>query len=353
MTNFRVCLVCSSLGLPCGIGNYTDDLAKALDKNGANILLTNNIKNFRSIEAFKPDLVNIQFEYSLYHIHELNRFLNRLRRMKITSAITMHGWSDWSVEDNDIIEHKVDKIIVSNLRLKRRLIERGNSPDKIIIIPMGFRNFKLEDRDKVRERLRVDKDRKMVGMYGFFETWKGFDKGVKAIGILQKEYPDISLLIRSFSKGYEMAKTAEKSFEAVVKEEGVEVIEVGGRGMYLPLDKIASALHACNALLYPYQELFTYSSSAAIRDGISSFVPIASSAISFFEDIPDDCVLKVKTNNPREIAIAISEIFEREDLREQMVTKQKELVERYSWNNIGIIYMHELQNNSDKYGKTC
>lgn len=350
MTDFRVCLVCSSLGLPCGISNYTDDLAKALDKNGAEILLTNNIKNFRSIEAFKPDLVNIQFEYSLYHIHELNHFLNRLRRMKITSAITMHGWSDWSVEDNDIIEHKIDKIIVNNLRLKRRLIERGNSPDKIRIIPMGFRNFKLEDRDKVRERLRIDKDRKVVGLYGFFETWKGFNTGVKATGILQKEYSDISLLVRSFSKGYEMAKNAEKTFDTVVKEEGIDVIEVGGRGMYLPLNKIASILHACDVLLYPYQELFTYSSSAAIRDGIASLTPIVASDISFFEDIPNNCLLKVRTNNPRDIAATISKIFENKDLREQMVLNQKELVERYSWNNIGKIYMDELQNISDKYG---
>lgn len=343
MSDLRVCLVCSSLGTFCGISNYMEDLAKSLDNNGVEVLLTNSIKNFKRIRDFKPDIVNIQFEYSLYPTPDLNRFLNKLRRAGITSAITMHGWSDWSVEDNDVIEHKADKIIVLNEKFKMRLLERGNSPDKFVVIPMGFREFNLQDRDKVREKLRIESNRKVVGLYGFFELWKGFDKGAKAVEILKKAYPDVLLLVKSYSKGYDMAKKAEKKFDEIVKKAGVDIIGVGGRDMYLPLDKIASLLHACDVLLYPYQELFTYSSSAAIRDGISSRVPIVASDIPFFGDIPDDCVLKVKTNSPMEIAIAISEIFENNDLRERMVNNQRELVEKHSWKNVTKLYIDTVQ----------
>jgi len=344
MSNLRVCLVCSTLGVPCGIGDYTNSLAKALDRAGADVLLINNIKKgFNSIINFKPDIVNIQFEYSLYPIADLNRFLNKLRRYGIISAITMHGWSDLSVEENNVIENKADRIIVLNDRFRRRLIERGNSPDKVMVIPMGFRQFKLEERAKVRARLRIPDDRKVVGMFGFFEPWKRFDKGAKAVALLQKKYHDnISLLVRSFSKGYEMAKEAEKIFGDVVKSEGVDVIEIGARDMYLPLEKIASALHACDVLLYPYQELFTYSSSAAIRDGISSFVPVVASDIPFFGDIPDGCVLKVRSCSYRDMAAAIMEIFENEKLREEMIKNQRELVEKYSWDNVAKLFIKSI-----------
>jgi len=334
MSDLRICLVCSSLGTPCGIANYTENLAKALDKNGAEVLLTNNIKNFKHIEEFGGDIVVIEFEYSLYPTPDLNRFLNKLRRRGITSAITMHGWSDLSVEENEVIENKADKIIVLNDRFRRRLIERGNSPDKVMVIPMGFRQFKLEERAKVRARLRIPDDRKVVGIYGFFELWKRFDVGAKAVALLREKYPNISLLVRSFSKRYKMAKEAEKIFGEVVKSEGIDVIEIGARDMYLPLEKIASVLHACDVLLYPYQELFTYSSSAAIRDGISSFVPIVASDIPFFGDIPDGCVLKVKSGGYEDMATAIARIFEDEELRERMIKCQREVVEKYSWDNV-------------------
>ena len=333
MSNLKICLVCSSLGTTCGIANYTEDLAKALDKNGTEVLLTNNIKNFKHIEEFGADIAVTEFEYSLYPTPDLNRFLNKLRRRGITSAITMHGWSDLSVEENEVIETKADKIIVLNDRFRRRLIERGNSPDKVMVIPMGFRQFKLEERTKTRARLRIPDDRKVVGMFGFFEPWKRFDVGAKAVALLQKKY-DISLLVRSFSKRYKMAKEAERVFGDVVESEGVDVIEIGARDMYLPLEKIASVLHACDVLLYPYQELFTYSSSAAIRDGISSFVPIVASDIPFFGDIPDGCVLKVKSGGYEDMATAISRIFEDEELREEMIKCQREVVEKYSWDNV-------------------
>jgi len=344
MSNLRICLVCSTIGVPCGIGDYTVSLAKALDRAGADVLLINNIKKgFDSIINFKPDIVNIQFEYSLYPIADLNRFLNKLRRNGIMSIITMHGWSDWSVEENNVIENKADRIIVLNNRFKRRLIERGNSSDKIMVIPLGFRRFRLEERAKVRARLRIPDDRKVVGMYGFFEPWKRFDKGAKAVALLQRKYlNNISLLVRSFSKNYEMAKEAEKIFGDVVKSEGVDVIEIGARDMYLPLEKIASALHACDVLLYPYQELFTYSSSAAIRDGISSFVPVVVSDISFFGDIPGNCVLKVRSCSYRDMAAAILRIFEDKVLREGMIKNQQQLVEKYSWDNIAKLYINSI-----------
>ena len=334
MSDLKICLVCSTIGVPCGIGNYTLSFAEALDSAGADVLLVNNIKkDFDSIVNFKPDIANIQFEYSLYPIADLNRFLNKLRRHKIMSAITMHGWSDLSVEENEVIENKADKIIVLNDRFRRRLIERGNSPDKVMVIPMGFRQFKLEERTKVRARLRIPDDRKVVGMFGFFEPWKRFDVGAKAVALLQKKY-HVSLLVRSFSKRYKMAKEAERVFGDVVKSEGVDIIEVGARDMYLPLEKIASVLHACDVLLYPYQELFTYSSSAAIRDGISSFVPIVASDIPFFGDIPDGCVLKVRSGGYEDMATTISRIFEDEELREEMIKNQREVVEKYSWDNV-------------------
>jgi len=324
------------MGAPCGIGNYTLSFAEALERAGAEVLLVNNIrKDFDSILNFKPSTVNIQFEYSLYPIADLNRFLNRLRRQGIMSAITMHGWSDLSVEENEVIENKADKIIVLNDKFRRRLIERGNSPDKVMVIPMGFRQFKLEERAKTRARLRIPDDRKVVGMFGFFEPWKRFDVGAKAVALLRKKYHDnISLLVRSFSKRYKMAKEAERIFGDVVKSEGVDTIEIGARDMYLPLEKIASVLHACDVLLYPYQELFTYSSSAAIRDGISSFVPIVASDIPFFGDIPDGCVLKVKSGSHEDMAAAITRIFEDEELRERMIKCQREVVEKYSWDNV-------------------
>lgn len=336
----KIAILCTTLDDECGLSEYTLSLKEGLGKNGVNVLLVKDIANFKAIKKFKPGVVITQFEYGLYTAPDLNRFFNKLRRASIKSVITLHGVNDWDSIKNDLIEHKSDAIIVHSERARRRLTERG-VPAMISVIPHGIKKFKLVDKKRIRDKLGIEKDTKVVGIHGFFEPYKNYDKVAEAVGILQRIYPNVVILQLCHSKSHNEAESARKRFEDVIKREKIKVITLGEN--YLPSEKIAQALHAADCVVYPYLETFSYSVSGAIRMAISANTPIVCSDITFFEDIPDDCVLKIRTNIPKDIAIGISGILEDEELRERMVNNQRELVERHSWKNIGKFYIDAIQ----------
>lgn len=337
----KVVILCSTLDEECGLSEYTLSLKEGLEENGAKVLLVKDIAKFKSIEKFNPDIVIIEFEYGLYTAPDLNRFFNRLRREGIKIVVTLHGINDWDAIKNDLIEHTPDAIIVHTERARRRLTERGVPADKVSVIPHGIKKFRLNDRGKTRRKLGIEKDTKVVAIHGFFEPYKNYDKVAEAVGILQRIYPDVVILQLCHSKGHNEAEVARNRFKEVVRREKIKVIRMGRK--YLPSEKIIHALHVADCVVYPYLETFPYSVSGAIRMAISANVPLVCSDITFFEDIPADCALKLRTNIPNDIAIGISGIFEDKELSEQMVNNQQELVEKHSWKNISKLYIDSIQ----------
>lgn len=326
----KIAIICPSKDMTCGIGNYSQSLVNAL-KDRAEVLYTNDINE--SVFEFKPDAVNLQWEYALYDSSSITRLLNILRKKGIHTSITLHGWSDYDLK-NKIIENLFDGYIVLNQGFKRHLIRRGIKKP-IHVIPMGVQEYEFgsEDRDLVRNLLGFGEKELVVGAFGFMELYKNYHTIIETLA----QFKGIAFLLCSFSKDPNNSYIIE--LQQLAATLGVKYKHLSG---YMSMGSVAKVLHACDAIVYPYLDVFTYSSSAAIRTGISSLAPVIASDITFFED-----VLDVSKNGPvykaeNGLLHALNSVLADEKLRRTMLANAQAFIKENSWDRVADEYIKAL-----------
>lgn len=327
----KIVIICPSKDMTCGIGNYSHSLAEALEGK-AEILYTNEVNE--KVLEFKPDAVNFQWEYGLYDAGKVAADINILRKKGMLVSITLHGFSDYDTK-NQIIEKMFDNYIVLNEGFRQHLHKRGIEKP-VHVIPLGMKGYEFskDDRVFVRDILGIAENEIVVGAFGFLELYKNFHMIIEALAGIR----GISFLLCSYSKepnneyGVELQQTAANL--------GVKYRHLP---TYMSMNSIARVLHACNALVYPYVDVFSHSSSAAIRTGISSFVPVIASDITFFDDIPDISqggpVYKVKNG----LVEAISKVLSEEKIQRSLVENSQAFIKMNSWENIADQYLKVLK----------
>lgn len=326
----RIAIICPSKDMTCGIGDYSRSLAEAM-KDKAEVLYANDINE--KVLEFKPDVVNLQWEYALYDSASITALLNIIRKKGIHTSVTLHGWSDYDSK-NTIIENLFDSYIVLNPGFKQRLVKRGIKKP-IHVIPMGVHEYEFskEDRGLVRDLLGFDEKELVVGAFGFLEQYKNFHSIIDALA----QFSGIAFLLCSYSKDPNNSYAIELQQHA--SRLGVKYKHLSS---YMSMDSVAKALHACDALVYPYVDVFTYSSSAAIRTGISSLAPVIASDITFFED-----VLDVSEGGPvykarKGLVDALTNVLTEESIKRSLVENAQVFTKENNWNKIADLYIRAL-----------
>ncbi len=326
----RIAIICPSKDTTCGIGNFSRSLVNALGGK-ADVLYTNEM-NEKMLE-FKPDIVNIQWEYALYDARKITSDLNILKKKGIRTNITLHGFSDYDIK-NRIIESMFDEYIVLNEGFRQHLITRGIKKP-VHVIPLGMQGYEFNKYDRVlaRDLLGIGQNEIVVGAFGFLELYKNFHTIIEALASIR----GIMFLLCSYSKeanneyGLELHRTAANL--------GVKYKHLSG---YMDIDSVIKVLHACDAVAYPYVDVFTNSSSAAIRTGICSLSPVIASDITFFDDIPDISkggpVYKVRDG----LVDAINKVLLEEPVRKSLVDNARTFIKLNSWENIADQYLKAL-----------
>lgn len=328
----KIAIICPSKDMTCGIGDYSRSLVSALNGK-AEVLFSNEVNE--KVMGFAPDVVNLQWEYSLYDAGRIAIDLNILRKKGIRTSITLHGWSDYDIK-NRIIESMFDEYIVLNEGFRRHLLKRGIEKP-VHVIPMGLQSYEFgkDDRVLVRDILGFSQNESVVGAFGFLELYKNFHTVIEALAQLR----GISFLLCSYSKEPNSEYAVE--LQQTAARLGVKYIHLAG---YMSLASIAKVLHACDAIVYPYVDVFTYSSSAAIRTGISSLSPVIANDITFFDDIPDVAeggpVFKVKNG----LTEVITEVFTDEPIKRSLVENAGTFVKSNSWDIIADKYIDASSN---------
>lgn len=326
----KIAIICPSKDMTCGIGDYSRSLAEAM-KDKAEVLYSNDIN--KKVLEFKPDVVNLQWEYALYDSASITTLLNIIRRKGIHASVTLHGWSDYDSK-NKIIENLFDSYIVLNHGFKQRLVKRGIKKP-IHVIPMGVQEYAFgkEDRVLARDLLGFGEKELVVGAFGFLELYKNYHTIIDALA----QFSGIAFLLCSYSKDPNNSYAIELQQHA--SRLGVKYKHLSS---YMSMDSVAKALHACDALVYPYVDVFTYSSSAAIRTGISSLAPVIASDITFFEDVLDVSeggpVYKAKNG----LVEALSRVLADEKLRNVMTGNAKAFITQNSWSRVAEEYIDAM-----------
>lgn len=327
----KIAIICPSKDMTCGIGNYSQSLSDAL-KSRAEVLFTNSIDE--RVLDFGPDVVSFQWEYGLYDNGGTTTVLNILRKKGIYTTITLHGWSDYDTK-NKIIETMFDGYIVLNQGLRQKLLKRGVEKP-IHVIPMGMQEYGLtnEDRELVRDLLGIGQREIVVGAFGFLEPYKNFHAVIEALSQIR----GVSFLLCSYSK--ESNDSYALDLQRLASNLGIRYMHLSG---YMNMNSVVKSLHSCDALVYAYIDVFTYSSSAAIRTGISSLVPVIASDITFFEDIPDLAeegpVYKAKNG----LVEAINNVLADEKIRSKLKSNAQAYIKQNTWDNVANSYLQSSE----------
>ena len=321
----KIAIICPSKDMTCGIGNYSKSLVDTL-KNKAEVLYSNEVNS--KVFEFAPDMVNFQWEYGLYDTASITRILNILRKKGICTSITLHGWSDYDTK-NKIVETMFDRYIVLNEGFKKHLIKRGITKP-IHVIPLGMHSYELSDEDRMfaRDILGIHQNEPVVGAFGFLETYKNFRTIMEALAEIKMGM----LLLCSYSKDNNSAA----DLQQLASRLGVKYIRLAG---YMSINSVVKVLNACDAIVYPYVDVFTYSSSAALRTGINSLSPVIANDITFFDDVPDVAekgpVYKVKNS----LGEAIKTVLMDKTLRRSLIENAQTYIKINSWDTIADKYL--------------
>lgn len=323
----RIAIICPSKDMTCGIGDYSRSLAEAM-KDKAEVLYSNDINE--KVLEFKPDVLNIQWEYGLYDGAGITALLNIIRKKGVHTSVTLHGWSDYDSK-NKIIENLFDSYVVLNQGFKKHLIKRGIKKP-IHVIPMGVHEYEFNKNDRVlvRDLLGLGERELVVGAFGFLELYKNYHTIIDALS----QFSGITFLLCSYSKD-------PNSYAIELQQHASRLgVKYKHLSSYMSMDTVAKALHACDALVYPYVDVFTYSSSAAIRTGISSLAPVIASDITFFEDVLDVSeggpVYKAKNG----LVEALNSVLADEKLRRTLLANAQMFIKQNSWSRVAEEYIN-------------
>ena len=106
------------------------------------------------------------------------------------------GYKIWNKIDNFIL-NRADKLVIISSGIKKDIIERGISNEKIIMLPNGVDTDMFLPRDKNTEiQKKYDlEDKKVILFLGKFQPWEQLDKLVEVFDQVREKQDDVKLLL--------------------------------------------------------------------------------------------------------------------------------------------------------------
>ena len=354
----------------CGIATYSQDLVRALRKEGHEVHIVTfkdggkggekfvhpvlqikrnrelkqsgwDQKLFEAIARIEPDVVHIQHEYGLYiydddHSSGLFRaFFKWAVEDEIPVVVTYH--SVYTVLDRveafymDIALKLTDACIVHEEYQKNNLpINIGRVPDNVYVIPHGAKDVKPYKGTKEEYGL---KGKKVVGLIGWWEPNKGFERVVKMWPKIKKALGSKAVLVvagdaRPGSSSGQIYKP--KLLKAVEKSKAKKSIKVI-TGSFTPeeYDKVLSTF---DLMVLPYSRA---SQSGNLAHSFALGVPCVATGMEGLkaEVEASKAGLAVPPGDDMELMHAITHIMKHEDLRKRYAKNAaKYVTKQLKWN---------------------
>jgi len=217
------------------------------------------------------------------------------------------------IDDPSFYQFEWDAIVCFDDRYKNFLKE-VYPEEKIYIIPFPCYPWKPGDKEKVRKKLGLPLDRKIIFVFG--QKWRNMLDTVPALLDISKKYPLLLLIFSAAQRVYGFEKLGRK---------------VRIRKEVLEQERIYDYLYAADAMIFGKRssEGAVLSSTAHLIMG--SGCPIIARDSNFFESM-DREVLKYK--NLEDFKECLVSVFEQDKRYEECRKAAKEYVERNSSDKI-------------------
>lgn len=227
------------------------------------------------------------------------------------------------------------KIIVLTSFIKNRLVRAGVPETKILVAAdaVDLEKFRVEsEKLKVREKLNLPRDKKIIGYVGSFHTI-GMEKGLSTIleslRILRGKFENIVFM----AVGGTSSDIAKYSKLAKSLRVGELTIFPG----HVPAVKVPSYLSAADVLVmaYPQNDHYSYfMSPIKMFEYMSSGRPIVTTDLPSIREILDEeTAVFAQPNNPESLATGIEKVFRDTSLAARISAKALEVVKAYTWLN--------------------
>jgi glycosyltransferase involved in cell wall biosynthesis len=283
-----------------------------------------------AIEKYEPDVILIQHEFGLFpNARYWLSFISRLSKYRI--IVTMH--SIFYHEDKTIVEACIPEIVVHGEGAKEVLKINKEVAGKVYVIPHGC--FINQNLPKLWNFYKSDHT---FVTQGFSFRYKRFEDCIKATAILKDKYPDVfftGLLAESPFNGIEHQIYYEELVQlskTLNVESNISLI----RGFQSEI-VIDSFLRTNKVAVFPYgtdPKHLVFGASGACRVAMAKGVPIITSGIPHFQDLPS-----IKANTPEEIAKELDVLFSSKEAQKHQVDIQNKHLIENSWEKVADMYL--------------
>lgn len=140
----------------------------------------NKVMSIKLNNLFKehnPDIVISTHPFST----QMTAWLKQLKKTNCKLASVM---TDFMPQNQWLVGHKyIDYIFVSNKEMKKKIIEKGISEDKIHVtgIPLSNRFLENFDREKIKQSFKLDLNKRTILFFGGGEFGLGKDKTLRIL----------------------------------------------------------------------------------------------------------------------------------------------------------------------------
>ncbi len=235
--------------------------------------------------------------FDVVHTHLSTSSVNgclAARAAKIPCVATVHGMS------SRISFAAANHLIAVSEGIKQHLIAQGSSADQVTVV---YNGFDLQDRGLLTKRKHDTFP--VLGTVSRVTPLKGIEDAIRAVGIVQSDYPDVTYLVVGDGVGVEPCK-------ALALELGLEdkVKFVGYR------KDIEAYLAQMDLFVFPsLKEGMGLALVEAMAMGLAT---VATNVGGIPEVITPECGTLVPPNSPAELAKAISALLHEDPRRLKM-----------------------------------
>lgn len=287
------------------------------------------------VHKYNPDIVLIQHEFGIFP--DAKYWLSLMSQLnKYRVIVIMH--STFHHQDKTVFEASCKEIVVHLSGAKELLEKEKQINAKIHVIPHGCPN-KMEI-EKLWNSYRSTHTILQVG-FGF--RYKGFQNTIEAVALLKNKYPDIFFTALFSESPYNKIEHQLyfNDLQKLISDLGVEN-NIGIIRGYQSENVISTFLKMNSVLVFPYindpmHDMF--GASGAARIGIGHNIPVISSNINHFSDLPT-----IKSDTPKEIAESLDKLFSDPKLVKKQLENQEEYLIENSWKKTAEKFVKIIEN---------
>lgn len=260
------------------------------------------------LEIIERDLraIVIQYNFGFFSLASLSALIVKMHELGVQTHIFFHSTADVQWVDR----HVSLSTIHEQLRIATRLYVHGvddlnrlrrlGLQSNVVLFPQGLMPTPCAKKPSTQN------DKKIIAAYGFLLPHKGMQILLHAFSLLLKRGLVARLdLVTSLYPVDESRAELERCRDLIHQLGLGESVHIYSE--YLPDQQSISLLQQADLIVYPYQAT-QESSSAAVRMGLASGVPVAVTPLSIFADVAQ-AVHRLPGTSAEEIARGIADLF--------------------------------------------